>query len=252
MLYLIGLGLGNPKDVTIKGKEAIKSCDKVFLESYTSVLSDSSIKELSNFFSVNIEPLNREKIEDNNLIFNDAKNKNIALLVVGDVFSATTHSEILMRAKQKNIDVEIIHNASIFTAVSTTGLQLYKFGKVTSIVKPKKNWFPKSPYKIIKENSKINAHTLCLLDIKIKQNYFMTINEALKLLLKMEEEINDNLINEETKVIGVSSLGGNFDIKYGTISDLIDYEFTDTPHSLIIPGKLHFSEKEVLEFWNNQ
>lgn len=38
MLFLIGLGLGDEKDVTVKGAEAIASCSKIFLESYTSVL----------------------------------------------------------------------------------------------------------------------------------------------------------------------------------------------------------------------
>ncbi len=37
-LYLIGLGLGDEKDVTVKGAEAIAKCTKVFLEAYTSVL----------------------------------------------------------------------------------------------------------------------------------------------------------------------------------------------------------------------
>ena len=39
MLYLIGLGLGDAKDITVKGLEIVKSAKKVFLESYTSILS---------------------------------------------------------------------------------------------------------------------------------------------------------------------------------------------------------------------
>lgn len=35
---MIGLGLGDHKDITIKGAEAIKAADRVFLEMYTSVL----------------------------------------------------------------------------------------------------------------------------------------------------------------------------------------------------------------------
>jgi len=37
-LYMIGLGLGDHKDITIKGAEAIRASDRVFLEMYTSVL----------------------------------------------------------------------------------------------------------------------------------------------------------------------------------------------------------------------
>lgn len=39
MLYVIGLGLGDAKDVTVKGLEIIKKCDRVYLESYTSMLT---------------------------------------------------------------------------------------------------------------------------------------------------------------------------------------------------------------------
>ena len=38
MLYFVGLGLGNEKDITLRGLEAVKSCEKIFLENYTSVL----------------------------------------------------------------------------------------------------------------------------------------------------------------------------------------------------------------------
>ena len=39
MLYLIGLGLGDAKDITVKGLEIVKKAEKVFLEAYTSILS---------------------------------------------------------------------------------------------------------------------------------------------------------------------------------------------------------------------
>ena len=42
MLYFVGLGLGDEKDITVKGLEIVKKCDKIYLENYTSVLYDSS------------------------------------------------------------------------------------------------------------------------------------------------------------------------------------------------------------------
>ena len=39
MLYLVGLGLGDAADITVKGLEIVRRADKVFLEAYTSVLS---------------------------------------------------------------------------------------------------------------------------------------------------------------------------------------------------------------------
>jgi diphthine synthase len=37
-LFIIGLGLGDERDITLKGLEIVKSCDKIYLESYTSIL----------------------------------------------------------------------------------------------------------------------------------------------------------------------------------------------------------------------
>lgn len=39
MLYLIGLGLGDAADITVKGLQAVKRCSRVYLEAYTSILT---------------------------------------------------------------------------------------------------------------------------------------------------------------------------------------------------------------------
>ena len=40
-LYLIGIGLHDEKDITLKGLELVKASDVVYLESYTSILAVS-------------------------------------------------------------------------------------------------------------------------------------------------------------------------------------------------------------------
>lgn len=49
MFYLVGLGLGDVKDITVRGLEIVKTCDKVLLESYTSILTVGK-EELVNIF----------------------------------------------------------------------------------------------------------------------------------------------------------------------------------------------------------
>lgn len=39
MFYIIGLGLGDCKDISVKGLEIIKKCERVYLEAYTSILT---------------------------------------------------------------------------------------------------------------------------------------------------------------------------------------------------------------------
>ena len=148
--------------------------------------------------------------QDSDKILNDEQCKlnNCAFLVVGDPFAATTHCDLLLRAaKDKKIECEIIHNASIMNAVSCCGLQLYSFGATVSIPFWTENWKPMSFYDKIKLNKQIGLHTLCLLDIKIKeiseQNLiagitkyekpkFMTINVCIKQLLATEQEKKEN------------------------------------------------------------
>ena len=56
MLYFIGLGLGDAKDITVRGLEIVKRCEKVFLEHYTSILTVGQ-EELEKFYEreVNIK-----------------------------------------------------------------------------------------------------------------------------------------------------------------------------------------------------
>jgi len=54
----------------------------------------------------------------------EAKTSLISFLVVGDPFGATTHTDLVLRAKQKGIECKVIHNASIMNAVGVCGLQV--------------------------------------------------------------------------------------------------------------------------------
>ena len=48
VFYIIGLGLGDPYDISIKALKAIKSCKEVYLEYYTSVMNTGN-QELAQF-----------------------------------------------------------------------------------------------------------------------------------------------------------------------------------------------------------
>lgn len=242
MLYLIGIGLGNEKDITINAKEVVKGCDYVYLENYTSYLG-FDVKKLEKLISKNVILVDRNFVEVENEIVANAKNKNIAFLIRGDVFSATTHADLFLRAKQENIDCRIMHNASILTVVGDTGLSLYKFGKVVSI--PFDNDQIESPYEIFLANG--DMHTLFLLDLRPTENRFMNFKDALKYLIKKSSEKNDNKITLNTKCVVCAGLGTTKAIiKYGKFEDLLKLNIDVYPQSIIIPGELHFMEEEML------
>lgn len=62
-----------------------------------------------------------------------AVNYEVAFLVAGDPLCATTHCDLFLRAKEKKVEVKVIHNASIMNAVASCGLSLYRFGETVSI-----------------------------------------------------------------------------------------------------------------------
>ena len=57
-------------------------------------------------------------------ILNGAKEADVAFLVVGDPFGATTHSDLTLRCVAAGIPYRVVHNASIMNAVGCCGLQV--------------------------------------------------------------------------------------------------------------------------------
>ncbi|CAH7681247.1 tetrapyrrole methylase [Phakopsora pachyrhizi] len=170
MLYLIGLGLSSAKDITLTGLEAVRSCSKVYLENYTSILMDSKVEELEAFYGKSIILTDREAVEnESDLIILDAVESDVSFLVVGDPFGATTHTDLLLRCVEKGIQYKVIHNVSILNAVGSSGLSLYNFGQTVSIPFFTESWRPTSWLLKLVENLSIGLHTLCLLDIKMKE-----------------------------------------------------------------------------------
>ncbi len=250
-LYLIGLGLADEKDISVKGREIVEQCDLVYVENYTSLLQCSA-NDLEQFYNRKIILADREMTEQGTgKIVHQAKDRNVAFLVVGDPFSATTHIELFKLAKEQNVDVQVIHNASILTAVGITGLQLYKFGKVTSIPFLEDHPHLETPYTVLSENQKMGLHTLFLLDLKPTQNKFMTVHEALDILEKIESKKNQKIIHNDLIVVGCARLGSEtYVIKSGKLQQIKKHDFGNPPHCLIIPGKLHFTEEEMLTLWH--
>ncbi|MBS3167550.1 diphthine synthase [Candidatus Woesearchaeota archaeon] len=239
MLYLIGIGLGDEKDISLNALNVLKNCDFVYLENYTSKLF-FDVEKFEYLIGKKIILADRDLVENKDQIVNNALNKTVAFLVKGDVFSATTHSDLFLRAKEKGVLVKIIHNSSILTAVGDTGLSLYKFGKVASIPFDNKN--VKTPITIFLDNHKLKMHTLFLLDLSPKEETYMNFKEAIKYLVDLCPQIKNS-----TQIIVCGALGTEDSIiKYGEINDLLNIEINIYPQCIIIPAELHFMEEEML------
>ncbi len=240
MLYLIGLGL-NYDSISKFGLEVIQRCKRVYLENYT-VDFPYSKEQLQEVLGKKLIDADREKVESLELV-DEAKKMDVCLLVYGSPLTATTHISLIQEAKRMKIRVKVIYNASILDAVAETGLQLYKFGKIASMPAWKKNFTPDSFMKTVQENMSMNAHSLILIDIGLE------ITDA---LIQLEKAAENHKINLKEIVI-CQSLGTKHKrILYDNLTELKKCENVKKPYCIIIPSKLHFLEKEVLNNFKNK
>ncbi|XP_058064875.1 diphthine methyl ester synthase [Anopheles bellator] len=270
MFYIIGLGLGDPDDVTVKGLNIIKQCERVYLESYTSILCCGQEK-LEEFYGRKLILADREMVEQRaDEILEGADKHSVAFLVVGDPFGATTHTDLLLRAREKGLQTSVVHNASIMNAVGCCGLQLYHFGETVSIPYWDENWKPDSFFGKIAANLKQGHHTLCLLDIKVKEptleslmkkkrEYmpprFMSVSEAATQLLEVVKQNPSTdkedapTLTEDSLVVGLARIGhATQKIFACSLREMKDTDLGSPLHSLIIPSAvLHPLESEFLQ-----
>eukprot|EP01054_Gregarina_sp_Poly1_P010075 Gregarina_sp_Poly_1__10074@NODE_67_length_16383_cov_69_023903_g57_i0_p6_GENE_NODE_67_length_16383_cov_69_023903_g57_i0NODE_67_length_16383_cov_69_023903_g57_i0_p6_ORF_typecomplete_len274_score48_59TP_methylase/PF00590_20/3_7e46PhoH/PF02562_16/0_067Hydantoinase_A/PF01968_18/0_27_NODE_67_length_16383_cov_69_023903_g57_i026203441 len=265
MLHFIGLGLGSEEDITLRGIKTVQKCSKLYLESYTSVLASYNKERLAELYGKPVIEADREFIEVQcESMLEEAKTGDIGFLVVGDPFGATTHADLLVRAKELGVEVSVVHNASILNAIGCTGLQLYRFGQTVSIPFFDGHWKPRSFVDKISQNMNNGFHTLALLDIKIKEQTvenmvkgnnifepprFMTINQAIDEILYFDE---CNACDKHTKAIGVARIGSPDQlIVSGTLEELRRVDFGKELHSLVICDReLHDMEKTFFDLYH--
>jgi len=243
MLYLIGLGLYDEKDISLRGIDIAKDCDEIFLEGYTSVWRGKD--ELKEELGGDVKEVDRSSLEEkSDKIIDLSEDRDVAVMIPGDPLVATTHTELIIQARERGIKTQVIHSSSIYSAVAETGLQIYKFGKTTTIPKPEENYKPESPYEAIKENQERGLHTLVLLDIKEGEG--MKVKEGLSYLLDIERKRNEEVIKPNHKAVVFSAQGKESQILYDEVDDLIEKDIR-TPSVIIVPGKLHEKESEALK-----
>lgn len=267
MLYFVGLGLGDEKDITVRGLEVVRSCDRIYLDAYTSILGVDK-ERLEAFYGKSVTLADRETVESAaHLILDNAGSDNVAFLVVGDPFGATTHTDLYLRAVSQGIPVEVLHNASIINAVGSCGLQLYSFGNIITIPFFTATWRPDSPYLRLEDNWRAGLHTLCLLDIKVKEQSdenllrgrkiyepprYMTVQQAVAQLLECEARHAKGICSRDVLGVGMMRIGTTTQkIVVGTLGELMEAEsgvFGDPLHSFILPGRdLHELEYQMLQ-----
>ncbi|KAL1311553.1 hypothetical protein AAFC00_001672 [Neodothiora populina] len=267
MFYAIGLGLADEKDITVKGLEIVKRAERVYLEAYTAILLVDK-EALEAYYGRSVILADREMVESSSdQILADADKVDVAFLVVGDPFSATTHTDLILRARALSIPIQTLPNASIMTAIGACGLSLYNFGQTVSMVFFTESWKPASYYDRMLENWNLGLHTLVLLDIKVKEPdlqamargriiyeppRFMTVAQCAAQMIETEEEKKAGVFHaDDVLAVGVARAGAaDMSIVAGTLTQLAEVDMGRPLHSLVLVGKrMHEMERDfVREF----
>ncbi|EMA51558.1 diphthine synthase [Halococcus thailandensis] len=241
MLTFVGLGLYDEHSITVEGREALRSADRVFAEFYTSRLVGTTIEELEDHHGVSIEVRDRAGVEQEPApILDSAETGSTVFLVAGDPMVSTTHTDLRLRAHEHDIETRIIHGTTAQTAAgSLTGLQNYRFGKATTIPFAYRDRpIPESVVETIEDNRERGLHTLCYLDIKAAEGRYMSADVAA-----------GRLAPELDGLGVVVARAGSPDplVVADRLSALAEGAFGDPLHLLVLPGELHHLEREALE-----
>jgi diphthine synthase len=239
-LSLISVGLANEQDMSLRALEEARGCNALYAELYTMKLA-TTLATLTDLVGKPVALLLRRDLEENSTkIIGEAKSGRIGILIGGDCLSATTHFSLLLEAKTNGVETHIIHGSSIFSAIAETGLSLYKFGRTVTMPFPEKGPADTVLHGI-ERNLSEGLHTLVLLDLDNEQNKYMSVPQAIMGLIEVG-------ISPETLVVGVARLGQpNSIIKAGRATDVALLDFGEAPHSLVVPGPLHFLEEDALK-----
>jgi diphthine synthase len=216
-------------------------------------LSDDDLQEMKCHYVLEdkeVKVVERWFVEDGRDILEKASNTEVALIMYGDPLIATTYIELYIRATKRSIRAEVIHSASGITSlIGESGLQIYKFGRTSTIMSEPQSAI--SVYNTVLDNLLLGNHTLILTEYnETKESispFFLDPNDAMKMLLDVENNQRSLAFTEDTYLLVASRIGRpDKKIISGQTRSLLGNRYGSGPHSLIVPGRLHFVEKEAI------
>ncbi|BES80869.1 diphthine synthase [Pyrodictium abyssi] len=254
-LYIVGAGVSS-EYLSLKAIQVIGAADKVYLDTYTSIAPgvDRELVRRLNPRAEVVEAPRRLLEDEADKLIQEAREKTIVLLVPGDPLHATTHIALLVEARRRGVEAHVVPGVSGLQAVvDATGLQVYRFGKTVTLVYPEEGFKPYSTVEAIWANRERGLHTLVLLDLRLDAGRAMTVPEAIRILLELEEELAAEEHREpelpRVIVVGVARAGTSEQrCIAGSVDEVAAAEYPPPPHSLVVTApRLHPMEEEALE-----
>src|SRR5581483_2554747 len=209
MLWFIGFGISGLDGTSISALQVLKKANVVYFENFTSPIGKSDLVKIKKLVKGRFVIAPRWMVEDGKTILADAE-------------------------------------SAITSLIGECGIHYYKMGKPVTIMKEIASM--NTVYYTLYENMLKGSHTMFILEYNSDANFFLNPKDALVKILETEKEQKRNVIDESTFAIIASRIGSkNQSITAGKLSKLIKYDFGKPPHTIIIPGRLHFTEHDALK-----
>ncbi len=254
MLWFVGTGINGYRGISIAALDVLRKCDVVYVETFTSALSEEDLQGLLSLAGMDSKHVQRRVerwfVEDGREILEFAKIKDVALITYGDPLIATTHSELRSRAAERGIKTAVLHSASgIYSIIGESGLHVYKFGKMVTMMSDLHSAV--TVYNTVFENLLAGIHTLILTEYSYndenKKPFFLDPVSVFRMLLDAEQAQKNEIFSDDTFAVVASRIGMQDQrITSGRVKSLMGVEFGVGPHSVIVTGVLHFTEKQSL------
>lgn len=247
MIWFVGLGISGSSSIPNEAVDVLSNADIVYMEQFTSPINNAELTKIKKMTKGQFKIAKRWLVEDGGEILRNAKEKSVVLLSYGDPYVATTHTELRTRAAQERIKTRSIHASSSLTSViGQCGLHFYKIGRIATVMSEAKSLT--TPYYVTYKNIIEGNHTVLLLEYNQDGDFFLDPRSALESLIQTEKGQRRNVISPSTFAIVASRIGlKDQAIRCGQVSRLLKADFGRPPHTVIVPGTLHFTEADALK-----
>lgn len=231
----------------MEGLEEIKNADLAYLEYYTNPHDPALVGELERRTGRNFAIVDRALVEDGRSILTEARSKSVILAVPGDPMVATTHNDLRVRAIRAGIQTRVVHGATIGTAAaSASGLHFYKFSRTVTITRESVQKLTQA-YNTLHENLLQGAHTLLLLEYDVERGEGISPKDAFRGLLAAEANFKRGVVSKDSFALVLSRVGQAEEAcRAGRMGELERFEYGESPHCIVVPGELHFTEVESI------
>ncbi|HJU33952.1 MAG TPA: diphthine synthase [Nitrososphaera sp.] len=250
MLWFVGTGIDGYRGLSIAALDVLRKCEIVYIERFTSALSEADIQGINSLLGLQTKPVQRWFVEDGKDIIEAARTKDVALVTYGDPLIATTHSELRSRAARNSVKTAILHSASgISSTIGESGLHAYKFGRMVTMMSELHSAV--TVYNTLFQNLLVGNHTLILTEYSYndesKKPFFLDPPSVFEMLLDAERTQKHHIFSEDTFAVVASRVGvQDQEITSGKVKSLMKVQFGIGPHSVIVTGALHFTETQAL------